>query len=72
VGAQFGLGSPTCIGRHISFLEMSKLIPMLVRDFDFQLASHLQAKGWDTTNYWFVKPRDFHVKVSVRQTKASG
>lgn len=63
----FGLGSRTCIGRHISLLETSKLIPMLVRDFDFTLASHLQAKEWETTNYWFVKPRDFHVKVSVRQ-----
>ncbi|CAG5171199.1 uncharacterized protein ALTATR162_LOCUS7291 [Alternaria atra] len=48
-------------------LEMSKLIPMLVRDFDFSLAPHLQAADWETTNYWFVKPRDFQVKVMVRQ-----
>lgn len=67
--SQFGLGSRTCIGRHISFLEMSKLVPMLVRDFDFTLASHLQAEDreWDTKNYWFVKPHDFQVKVAVRQ-----
>ncbi|KAB2106428.1 hypothetical protein AG0111_0g5308 [Alternaria gaisen] len=63
----FGLGSRTCIGRHISQLEMSKLIPMLVRDFDFSLAPHLQAADWQTTNYWFVKPRDFQVKVMIRQ-----
>ncbi|EUC30064.1 hypothetical protein COCCADRAFT_104842 [Bipolaris zeicola 26-R-13] len=65
----FGLGARTCIGRHISFLEMSKLIPMLVRDFDFTLASHLQAadQEWETTNYWFVKPRDFQVKVAARR-----
>ncbi|KAI4957492.1 hypothetical protein J4E86_004630 [Alternaria arbusti] len=63
----FGLGSRTCIGRHISHLEMSKLIPMLVRDFDFSLAPHLQAADWETTNYWFVKPRDFQVKVMVRR-----
>jgi cytochrome P450 len=67
----FGLGSRTCIGRHISLLEISKLIPMLVRDFDFTLDSHLQtgeqACEWKTTNYWFVKPRDFQVKVAVRQ-----
>jgi hypothetical protein len=49
---------------------MSKLIPMLIRDFDFQLASHLQAKEWVTTNHWFVKPRDFRVKVSLRQAKS--
>jgi hypothetical protein len=48
---------------------MSKLIPMLVRDFDFTLASHLQAadQEWQTTNYWFVKPRDFIAKVAVRR-----
>ncbi|KAF5845957.1 hypothetical protein GGP41_008439 [Bipolaris sorokiniana] len=65
----FGLGARTCIGRHISFLEISKLIPMLVRDFDFTLASHLQAadQEWETTNHWFVKPRDFQVKVAARR-----
>ena len=51
----------------ISWMEMSKLIPMLVRDFDFSLAPHLQAADWQTTNYWFVKPRDFQVKVMIRQ-----
>lgn len=66
---QFGLGTRTCIGRHISFLEMSKLIPALIRDFDFTLADHLQAadQEWKTTNYWFIKPRDFQVKVTARR-----
>jgi hypothetical protein len=49
---------------------MSKVIPMLIRDFDFTLASHLQSKDWETTNYWFVKPRDFQVKIRLRQTKS--
>ncbi|RMZ67300.1 cytochrome p450 oxidoreductase [Pyrenophora seminiperda CCB06] len=62
----FGLGSRTCIGRHISLLEMSKLIPALIRDFDFTLDSHLQVDEWQTTNYWFVKPRNFRVKIAVR------
>ncbi|KAL6711097.1 hypothetical protein ACN47E_006972 [Coniothyrium glycines] len=31
----FGLGSRTRIGRHISFLETSKLIPTITRDLDF-------------------------------------
>ncbi|KAF1943495.1 cytochrome P450 [Clathrospora elynae] len=68
---QFGLGSRTCIGRHISFLEMSKLIPALVRDYDFELDNKAQARDWETMNHWFVKPRDFRVKVSVRP-KSSG
>lgn len=59
----FGLGSRTCLGRHISELEMSKLIPRLVRDFEFELEK--PAKTWQTENYWFVKPTDFRVKVRL-------
>lgn len=65
MASQFGLGSRTCIGRHISFLEMSKLIPLVVRKFDFEL-EHPE-REWNTVNYWFVKPTDFRVKVTVRK-----
>ena len=61
----FGLGSRTCLGRHVSELEMSKLIPRLVRDFNFELEK--PTKTWTTENYWFVKPMDFNVKVKMRQ-----
>lgn len=61
---QFGLGSRTCIGKHISILEMSKLIPRLVRDFDFHLVH--PERNWETHNFWFVKPMDFDVVVSPR------
>ncbi|ORY02568.1 cytochrome P450 [Clohesyomyces aquaticus] len=63
----FGLGSRNCIGRHISFLEISKLIPRLVRNFNFELDEELKGRMWNTTGYWFVKPRNFRLKVSVRQ-----
>ncbi|OKL64466.1 hypothetical protein UA08_00990 [Talaromyces atroroseus] len=62
----FGLGSRTCIGRHISILEMSKLIPVLVDRFDFVMASSASPSGeskWETENFWFVKPRNFRVRV---------
>ncbi|KAJ5688989.1 hypothetical protein N7462_003381 [Penicillium macrosclerotiorum] len=62
----FGLGSRTCLGKHISILEMSKLIPRLVRDFNFTPLR----KTWQTANYWFVKPTDFEVQVKERQNKA--
>ncbi|RAL07996.1 cytochrome P450 [Aspergillus homomorphus CBS 101889] len=62
----FGLGSRTCLGKHISILEMSKLIPQIVRDFDFQL----EKRTWETDNKWFVKPLDFYVKVSMRQRES--
>lgn len=61
---QFGLGSRTCLGRHISFLEMSKLIPKIVREFDFEL--EYPDRAWTTNNAWFVIPSDFMVKIKVR------
>jgi cytochrome P450 len=61
---KFGLGSRTCLGRHISILEMSKLIPQLVRKFDFELEN--PSKEWETENFWFVKPVDFRVRVKPR------
>ncbi|OLN95513.1 Pisatin demethylase 18 [Colletotrichum chlorophyti] len=62
----FGLGSRTCIGRHVSMLEMTKLIPRLLRDFDFWLDPSLKSGSWHTNNYWFVKPLDFKVRVQPR------
>lgn len=59
---QFGLGSRTCLGKHISILEMSKLVPRVVRLFEFQLVE----QGWETLNYWFVKPTSFNVRVRLR------
>ncbi|GLI75114.1 hypothetical protein PoHVEF18_003365 [Penicillium ochrochloron] len=58
----FGLGSRTCLGKHISILEMSKLIPRLLRDFEFTPLR----KNWTTQNFWFVKPTDFEVQVKRR------
>jgi cytochrome P450 len=63
-GAQFGLGSRTCLGRHISYLEMCKLVPVLVSRFDFELVN--KDRCWETMNYWFVLPTNFMVRVRER------
>ncbi|KAI8949914.1 cytochrome P450 [Xylaria longipes] len=68
----FGVGSRTCIGRHISTLEISKLIPRIVREFDFELTDENAEKSWITRNYWFVKPQGFNVRVARREPKMSG
>jgi hypothetical protein len=47
-------------------LEMSKLIPRIIRDFDFSLDSSLQHQNWHTQSYWFVKPLDFKVRIQPR------
>ncbi|KAF5542405.1 pisatin demethylase cytochrome P450 [Fusarium napiforme] len=44
----FGLGSRTCVGRHISMLEMCKLVPALVRDFEFTQSDNLLQNEWKT------------------------
>lgn len=47
---QFGAGSRTCIGKHISLLEMRMLVPVLYHHFRFDLAE-LQA-GLSYSCHW--------------------
>jgi cytochrome P450 len=65
----FGLGSRTCIGKNISLLEMSKLVPQLLRRFNFVLDESLRSRGWTLSNRWFVKPVDFKGRVVLREKK---
>ncbi|GLA51276.1 hypothetical protein AnigIFM63604_007628 [Aspergillus niger] len=58
----FGMGSRTCIGKNISLLEMNKLIPLVVREYDVEILGNGQ--GIKTCNHWFVKPVDFMVRIS--------
>lgn len=62
----FGMGSRTCIGKNISLLEMSKLIPQLVRNFDFVLDESLEREGLKSLNRWFVKQQNFRGRVITR------
>ncbi|KAL9107945.1 MAG: hypothetical protein Q9227_007267 [Pyrenula ochraceoflavens] len=55
----FGLGTRTCIGKNISMLEMTKLIPELVRRYRFEVLS----QAMQSTNHWFVKQKDVMVKI---------
>lgn len=65
---QFGAGARTCIGRHIAALQMSKLVPRLVKNFDFTLCDDISGSGhqWTTKNYFFLKPTNFRVTVRVK------
>jgi cytochrome P450 len=49
----FGAGSRTCIGKNISLVEMYKIIPQLLREFEFRL--HSPEKDWTIRNAWFVQ-----------------
>ncbi|KAL6354975.1 hypothetical protein LRP88_12333 [Fusarium phalaenopsidis] len=59
----FGAGSRTCIGKNISLLEMNKLVPTLVKRFDFSEAASCNVH---MENYWLVKQKGMICKVGLR------
>lgn len=61
----FGHGSRTCIGKNISYLEIYKLIPSLLRKFRLDLVKGPE-KEWKTKNKWFVRQWDMDCYVSER------
>ncbi|EXF78391.1 hypothetical protein CFIO01_11652 [Colletotrichum fioriniae PJ7] len=61
----FGVGSRTCIGKNISLLEINKLVPTLVKTFDF---TPVEPERIRHENYWLVKQVDMLCKVSPRST----
>lgn len=52
----FGAGSRTCIGKHVSMIEIQKVVPQLLREFEIKL--HAPEKEWTTRNVWFVQQAD--------------
>jgi hypothetical protein len=42
-------------------LEMSKVVPQIVRKFDIEIEGE-----WRLKNRWFVKPQDFAGKIRPR------
>jgi cytochrome P450 len=73
----FGMGSRTCIGKNISLLEMSKLIPQMLRAFDFALDESAEERvdeqgrvvGLNSESRWFVKQKGFLVRVRRRDSQ---
>ncbi|RAL17642.1 cytochrome P450 [Aspergillus homomorphus CBS 101889] len=60
----FGLGSRTCIGKNISLLEMNKLLPVVIRNYDVEILD--KDRSLQSCNRWFVKPVNFMVRVHKR------
>jgi len=61
---QFSAGARTCIGKNISLLEIYKLVPTLLRNFDIKLE---RDEEWTTQNTWFVRPVEFNVRFTPRK-----
>lgn len=62
---QFGAGARTCIGKNISLMEIGKLVPELVRRFDFELVD--SKAPLETQNVWFVKQTNVECRVRLRR-----
>ncbi|KAK4935613.1 hypothetical protein LTR10_023374 [Elasticomyces elasticus] len=60
----FGAGARTCVGKNISYLEMYKLVPAILRTFEVHLA--YPDEEWATENIWFVKQSHFDVRLTTR------
>jgi hypothetical protein len=49
-------------------MEISKLIPRIIRDFDFSFPNNnFNVAELETLNYWFVKPKGFKVYIKARK-----
>lgn len=53
VSLNFGAGSRTCLGKHVSLIEIHKIIPQLLRTFKVELT--YPEKEWKICNRWFVQ-----------------
>jgi cytochrome P450 len=65
-GSQFGYGARTCIGKNISLLELTKLMPQLLRQIDFV---PVHEGEWSIKTAWFVKQK-YEVQVRLRDAAA--
>ncbi|KAK4937742.1 hypothetical protein LTR10_021687 [Elasticomyces elasticus] len=66
----FGGGSHTCIGRNISMMEMSKIIPSLLLEYDITRAD--PNARIRTVNYWFAVQKGLVVKLAKRKSLPQG
>ena len=60
----FGADSRVCIGRNISYIEMRKIIPLLVRELDMSMED---GKEWKVKNVWFTQQQMPLVTLKRRQ-----
>lgn len=61
---QFGAGARTCIGKNVSLMEMYKLVPSFLRNFEVEMVR--PGEEWRTHNAWFVRQVDFETRFRPR------
>ena len=67
----FGYGKRICIGRHITLTEMYKLLPVVLRDFEFEKVPDEDGDWeWKVWRGWFHQQSNVMVKARRRDRKA--
>ncbi|KAL1962133.1 hypothetical protein VTN77DRAFT_537 [Rasamsonia byssochlamydoides] len=59
----FGAGRRICLGRYIAWLEMKKLVPALLLNYEFEI---LDPRRYKVENAWFFRQYGLDVKVKKR------
>ncbi|KAI1153687.1 cytochrome P450 [Nemania diffusa] len=60
----FGMGSRSCVGRHLATIEMYKYIAQFFHNFDAEPAR--PERMWKIQTHWLSLQRDFSIKISRR------
>jgi cytochrome P450 len=60
----FGNGPRTCLGKNISMMEMSKVVPQIVRKYDLDIVPDEQGRKYTWKTRWFAKPE---LKAVIRR-----
>ena len=67
----FGYGKRICIGKHITNTEMYKVLPTVLRDFEFDIVPDSEGKWeWDVWAGWFHQQKNVMVKAKRLEKKA--
>ncbi|KAF2123910.1 cytochrome P450 [Dothidotthia symphoricarpi CBS 119687] len=64
----FGSGARGCIGRNLSWIEITKLVPSLLMQFDIELADPERLP--EQHCWWFVKQDGLDMKLTPREKRA--
>ncbi|KAJ8119749.1 hypothetical protein ONZ43_g3370 [Nemania bipapillata] len=60
----FGAGSRTCMGRHLSLVQIAKLVPSLLIKFKLTLVD--KERDWKVTAGWFVRQAEMDVFIESK------
>ncbi|KAI9688878.1 MAG: hypothetical protein M1822_001235 [Bathelium mastoideum] len=61
----FGAGHRSCLGKNISLLEIYKLVPSILREYEVELLN--PKDPWRVENRWFVPQFDLNVRLKKRK-----